>query len=589
MNADGPNKLTQHADVEATDNIPTDAGTKDTRPKSTETAKESKKHSPLPAPIIYSSPQPCHTPTPRPFVVKGRAFCGSQADGSRRDRQREGSSREMPGAVPVADTADTEEDILKVGKKPLSSRVEKSKKESSPELARSFDLIRTVHQFYPNTEEKRGPSERTPSRQAFVGETLQRQSGTQHSPLKFRPRSKAGMTAEGITRQDSEVPLNGLPPSPTFRLKDKQLWKPVVSRLGRDPFDLRPAKKVREREEDRHGEDGVRGHSVVTRISSKMLLDVVLPRESRSREARLCSRHDLRSPSPPLPKVYHSGRAPSPPPPPPSSAPTAIEDDGLSNEGLGENTPTDGHERGNACRSAGFVQPGGSESLKSPQSIHFPKLLKSSEDQCELNVHTLPADASAIGATMTQAGTQPFAANSSSEAASTDATGKVPPNTGSPEDTDVGTGAGGKPVTVPPLVLGPRMVTAESTFHNQHQPGETAQHAVATCRRSTHCDLFGPGLCTDCEAALFRQQFSARQDLVYPRITVFPRHMVASQKFKATKEKGSHQARLAKVNNSSTPRWPYASSGQLRCVLTDLDVCKRIAERNRRPKLSGGF
>lgn len=144
------------------------------------------------------------------------------------------------------------------------------------------------------------------------------------------------------------------------------------------------------------------------------------------------------------------------------------------------------------------------------------------------------------------------------------------------------------------------MVTEGSKFHSSRQQGATGtgsghQQRVAdpqttSCRRATHCDLFGPTLCADCEAAEHRRQFTARQELLYPQIDVFPRHMVATQRFRGTfLSKGDHPRGHGWSKGMSVPRWPYVSLGQLNNVVTDLDLCKRIVDKGHRAKLPTNF
>jgi hypothetical protein len=124
--------------------------------------------------------------------------------------------------------------------------------------------------------------------------------------------------------------------------------------------------------------------------------------------------------------------------------------------------------------------------------------------------------------------------------------------------------------------------------HQQHVAGQIQTSASVSARHKAHCEFLGPDLCPDCEAIEQRRQFNVRQNLLFPRINVFPRHMVASQRIMPRPRGGVWGGGVASAGSVvSKPgwsrtgppgRWPYVAVGPLDQVVTELDLCKRVVE-----------
>ena len=581
--------------------------------------------------------------TPRgPFLVEGQAVrdAGPQSDSNVKaeveSAPRADGASEAPG--------EAGEGPFTVGRMPLSQRVEDMKDQ---ELERRLDVPRTVHQLYPDPltvfqkQKKRregggiggGPR---PGRILIVPHRnlpLQLVSSRSHMEVrrKVNPRSNAGMTPQ---KADSEDAPDGKPPSPTFQTKDKrgaggrpEHWKPVVSRRGYDPakrsLDPSPAMKSQQ----------VEGRSFVTRMPSKVILNVILPREEKSREGRLCGRLSGSNASGTAQQPLQAwlSTAPSPPPPPP---PTAPADDGA--EGMaahyvlyhdqsddGEYADVDEDDDDDDDDDSGVHQDryGSSHSAGSffdtsavSRSQNADPAAASSrtaawgggsdtENGAALNAseNAQPEEATAKKPSPPSATAAPDETRAAQELNPSATSGKRTKKASSPNPAPGGGAPRSTQAPVPPLDLGKCVATAQSKLHSSRKAGVAgcgqgqqeqrgADPQVTSCRRAAHCDLLGPTLCADCEAAEHRRQFTARQDLLYPHIDVFPRHMVATQRFRGTFfTRGDHSRGQGWSKGTSSARWPYVSVGQLSDVVTDLDLCKRIVSKGHRAKLPTSF
>ncbi|XP_076444392.1 uncharacterized protein LOC143282631 isoform X2 [Babylonia areolata] len=474
---------------------------------------------------------------------------------------------------PVDGPRDRPEDIvLTVEKKPLSWRSAEKAAKKEPELERGFDVIRRVNQHYPDPKPDTEPRTETsrrldpPPRVASPLEVRSTPTSRQTGRWSVH-RGKAGLTPE-VTKRRDVVPMNAKPPSPTFQptglgtVNDRKaaLWKPLVSRLGHDPFAELPEGGEGEEE----GEEEVEGRSTVTHTSSKVILSVVLPRTVKSREGRLCGRQ---GPSP-RQQSAHFWLSSAPPPPPPPSAPTDTHNEALDDDG--DQWGVQGEEGGG-------------------RAVH-PRAWDLSDAASTREKHSPPdrkqRDAGIADATDSPRSTSPRVYSTTSKSpVAADEQHEITPRV--------------LVAAVPPLDLEPRRVTttaaaaAESTTFQTPVPGGVplSPQSPSSCHHAAYCALLGPQLCPDCESVRFRRQSLARHDLLYPRIDVFPRYMVASQKLQAAMGGGRpSQLLLPRLNGPgpSGPHWPYTSDSGLRDVVTPLDLCRRIAQKSHAAGLSMG-
>ncbi|KAL8593987.1 hypothetical protein ACOMHN_065900 [Nucella lapillus] len=561
---------------------------------------------------------------PKPGHYPAETFLGRAKDHREEQASKSGSSDQaspvgIPGG-PIRDVkvvGDGAKDvILSVEKKPLSQRTDKDWKE--PELERGFDVIRTVYQHYSDTKPDREPDLKAAGHE-LPPYLSPREARFTDSPRKvcrrFKSRGTAGLTPQNPIRPN-HLPLNGQPPTPVFQLRGRGtltdprslFWRPLVSRLGHDPFADLGDGLVEEGE-------GTEGGSTVTHMPSKVILKVVLPRAVKSREGRLCGRQWSGLGQPPF-QAWLSTTNRSPPPPPPPSAPVGarnegsddddddnsdrsddneeeeeeedyeeeaneVEKDKADEEADDDNPPgTTNQPRASGHPSESALHPPQQEAPRQqePPSEQPPVRSASFTDRCTRDKHTL---AEILKGFLPQ----------EQKARAADAyrrAGRPSQRAEAFRDKDGGTRA--TPPSVPPLNLNARMRTADSSLASPSQAGGGSSRLdLTSCYRAAYCDLLGPTLCPDCETARHRRQFTTRQELLYPQITVFPRHMVAVRKLQAAKGDKRRPSRLPQLSAPAAPtRWPSASvsASQLNHVVTDLDMCRRLAHKRQAARLS---
>ncbi|KAK7107727.1 uncharacterized protein [Littorina saxatilis] len=131
-----------------------------------------------------------------------------------------------------------------------------------------------------------------------------------------------------------------------------------------------------------------------------------------------------------------------------------------------------------------------------------------------------------------------------------------------------------------------RLQQHHQEYQQRLQQAPTTSGLSPHTLQEAHCDVLGPHLCKDCETARHRKQFTARQDMLYPHIDVYPRSLIATQRLKGKYlPKGDHSSSPGRVWSRMAPRWPYMALGDLSDVVTDLDLCKRIVDKGHRAKL----
>lgn len=374
--------------------------------------------------------------------------------------------------------------------------------------------------------------------------------------------NRARLTPSTSMRPESEVPSRVLPPSPTFQEHDRgrgcqEHWKPRVSRQAPDLSDAADETALS------------KGSSVVTRVASKIILNVVLPQEGASSDVRMCERRQratrqtLAHSQQPL-QVWLSA-----PPLSMSSEKTTtalalqfIDSDEFANSF--ENRTNEVQEHDSPMRNTGTNI---DTQVEAQTELTTHPMTPDDTGVCRYRNHLtdLTMNANSDGF-KTQNGTK----TQLQEPLSDSLTSKTfNSRQSSCERAWSGT-------NIP--LLGSHMTPAESTFHSSHQM------ALVHEQRVTHCDVFGPDLCSDCESTQHRRLFTSCQDLLFPRINVFPRRLVAAQKLKNDYSQ-SNPVKRDYSTGAGLPASgcaPLTSAGQLDEIVTEVDICKRITARGRK-------
>ncbi|XP_041350885.1 uncharacterized protein LOC121369874 [Gigantopelta aegis] len=94
-------------------------------------------------------------------------------------------------------------------------------------------------------------------------------------------------------------------------------------------------------------------------------------------------------------------------------------------------------------------------------------------------------------------------------------------------------------------------------------------------RNSMHCDLFGPGLCPDCQRLEARDDFTRTQNELFPFLDAHPRSLVAESKIRSL-----FNPRIVKSSMQITGRKDVGWN-ILRNVCTEYEICNRVKNHSR--------
>ena len=98
---------------------------------------------------------------------------------------------------------------------------------------------------------------------------------------------------------------------------------------------------------------------------------------------------------------------------------------------------------------------------------------------------------------------------------------------------------------------------------------------LLTNGNSIHCDLFGPGLCPDCQRLVARHEFTQTQNELFPFLDPHPRALVAESKIRSL-----FNPRFVKSSLQFTGRKDIGWN-ILRNVCTEYEICNRVKNHSR--------
>ncbi|KAL8581516.1 hypothetical protein ACOMHN_042908 [Nucella lapillus] len=454
-------------------------------------------------------------------------------------------------------------------------------KQKDQQLEMKYGLIRTV-----DSHSQKSPRHNVFKRKGFLTNRPMRcviphkQESlllvSERSPLEHRKQDTARLTARGshtsAAQSTEEVLCSEKPVNAIFkeRVKGKatgrtfQQWKPVAShaRQTREGNWL-PVKKEK-----------VDGYSLVTQMPAKLVLDVVLPRENKSREINPQPKNVTGTLYRPQQKPALQDLIPtpcSPPPPPPPSAPTNADgDDWAEYYVLNHDSAGDGDDDGEMPYSCSASS---CSATSHPSSVAETQFLEESVEPVPA-LHAVDGEREPSSRLVIP--NQPSGVNKHTAS-------PVSPSPAVDEDA----GSSQRQYTTAPIRSSSQDSARSSTHSAASRHSGDTQRTRTPCPKALHCDVLGPGVCGDCEAALHRRHFTAQQRILYPHISATPRHMVASRKMKSrqpSKEGAPHGAALA-----SSASWSHAPEAPLNDVVTDLELCRRIVEKGHRARLPSSF
>ena len=357
----------------------------------------------------------------------------------------------------------------------------------------------------------------------------------------------------------------------------------------------------------------VDGCSVVIKMPSKILLNVVLPREDGSTEGKLSSievtRGNSRSGSGRGQKSLQAwlSSAPSPPPPPPNSAPAGSDSD------FDEDDGDDQYEEFILNHCADDTGDEESDNLKCPlcSYVHYSTTTASQKDADEaVCINSMTEEPLGICVNNTKENRNILVED---QEYSTEAMEAIHSASSVPSPTDtMGIDSCDRPSKMQTHAsvgeISTRSLTAsrldttpgflhKGTWVTEANPGtyscvtekektpredtaawNNSERPTSSRRRASRCLWCGPGVCADCEASRHYQHTMEGQYFVaVPRSTVKGRSLGIKG---GTSPRGQGWSRM-----NATPRWPRMPVGQLSTMVTDLDLCKKIVQRGHRAKL----